>query len=296
MLPGFRFLFAAIVSSMSILVFGLGAAALLRAAHEEVSSNPSWRAAPETRFAQQGETTPPVLALLRVEPQPAEPMAPENSPAAAAEPAAIASAPTEPAASASAPTEPAASASAPAEPAASAPTSAEPERIAALKPDDAPRPESAKPEMPRAESPAQAEIPPAQADAPAPDAETKIATSEQALSDKAPPDKAASEASPPANEAAPAVSEQISAPTSPDTDAGMAKIATLDDPAVVTETATPAKTARAKPDRSAIKKRQQARRAAQRRRMAALARVAQQPAQPVAANPFSQPTITLRKR
>jgi hypothetical protein len=284
MLPGFRFLFAAIVSSMSILVFGLGAAALLRAAHEEVSSNPSWRAAPETRFAQQGETTPPVLALLRVEPQPAEPMAPENSPAAAAEPAAIASAPTEPAASASA------------EPAASAPTSAEPERIAALKPDDAPRPESAKPEMPRAESPAQAEIPPAQADAPAPDAETKIATSEQALSDKAPPDKAASEASPPANEAAPAVSEQISAPTSPDTDAGMAKIATLDDPAVVTETATPAKTARAKPDRSAIKKRQQARRAAQRRRMAALARVAQQPAQPVAANPFSQPTITLRKR
>jgi hypothetical protein len=286
MLPGFRFLFAAIVSSMSILVFGLGAAALLRAAHEEVSSNPSWRAAPETRFAQQGETTPPVLALLRVEPQPAEPMAPENSPAAAAEPAAIASAPTEPAASASAP----------AEPAASAPTSAEPERIAALKPDDAPQPETANPEMPRAESPAQTEIPSAQADAPAPDAETKVAASEQALSDKALPDKAASEASPPANEAAPAVSEQISAPPSPDTDADMSKIATLGDPAVVTETATPAKTARAKPDRSAIKKRQQARRAAQRRRMAALARVAQQPAQPVAANPFSQPTITLRKR
>jgi hypothetical protein len=269
---------------MSILVFGLGAAALLRAAHEEVASNPSWRAAPETRFAQQGETTPPVLALLRVEPQPAEPMAPENSPAAAAEPAAIASAPTETAASASAP----------AEPAASAPTSAEPERIAALKPDDAPQPETAKPEMPRAESPAQSDAPSAQADAPAP--ETKIAASEQALSDQALPDKAASEASPPANDSAPAVSEQISAPASPDTEAGMTKIATLGDPAVVTETATPAKTARAKPDRSAIKKRQQARRAAQRRRMAALARVAQQPAQPVAANPFSQPTITLRKR
>jgi hypothetical protein len=282
MLPGFRFLFAAIVSSMSILVFGLGAAALLRAAHEEVASNPSWRAAPETRFAQQGETTPPVLALLRVEPQPAEPMAPENSPAAAAEPAAIASAPTETAASASAP----------AEPAASAPTSAEPERIAALKPDDAPQPETAKPEMPRAESPAQSDAPSAQADAPAP--ETKIAASEQALSDQALPDKAAP--SPPANDSAPAVSEQISAPASPDTEAGMTKIATLGDPAVVTETATPAKTARAKPDRSAIKKRQQARRAAQRRRMAALARVAQQPAQPVAANPFSQPTITLRKR
>ena len=48
MLPGFRFLFAAIVLSMSILVFGLGAAALLRAAHEEFASTPSWRAAPET--------------------------------------------------------------------------------------------------------------------------------------------------------------------------------------------------------------------------------------------------------
>src|ERR1700675_258541 len=108
MLPGFRFLFAATMLSMSVLIFGLGAAALLRAAHEEVSSNPSWRAAPETRFAQQGETTPPVLALLRVEPQPAEPVAPENSPAVAApaEPATIASAPAEPAASAPTPPEP----------------------------------------------------------------------------------------------------------------------------------------------------------------------------------------------
>ena len=68
MLPGFRFLFAAIVLSMSILVFGLGAAALLRAAHEQFASNPSWRAAPEATFAQQAEATRPVLALLRVEP------------------------------------------------------------------------------------------------------------------------------------------------------------------------------------------------------------------------------------
>src|ERR1700756_3123250 len=52
MLPGFRFLFAAIALSISILVFGLGAAALLRAAHEEFSSNPSWRAAPEPMLAQ----------------------------------------------------------------------------------------------------------------------------------------------------------------------------------------------------------------------------------------------------
>ena len=65
MLPGFRFLFAAVMLSMSILIFGLGAAALLRTAHEEVASNPSWRAAPEATFAQQPDATRPVLAMLR---------------------------------------------------------------------------------------------------------------------------------------------------------------------------------------------------------------------------------------
>jgi hypothetical protein len=97
MLPGFRFLFGAIVFSMSILVFGLGAAALLRAAHEEFSSNPSWRAAPETMFAQRGEASPPVLAMLRVEPAPAAPNA-DNAAAASvpAAPAAVATAPPEP--------------------------------------------------------------------------------------------------------------------------------------------------------------------------------------------------------
>ena len=68
MLPGFRFLLAAMVLSVSILVFGLGAAALLRAAHEEFASNPSWHAAPEAMFAPPGETRRPVLAMLRVEP------------------------------------------------------------------------------------------------------------------------------------------------------------------------------------------------------------------------------------
>jgi hypothetical protein len=38
MLPGFRFLFAARVLAMPMLIFGLGAAALLRAAHEEFAS------------------------------------------------------------------------------------------------------------------------------------------------------------------------------------------------------------------------------------------------------------------
>src|SRR5260370_38661222 len=55
MLPGFRFLFAAIMLLLSILIFGLGAAALLRGAHEEFASNPSWHVTPEATFAQQTE-------------------------------------------------------------------------------------------------------------------------------------------------------------------------------------------------------------------------------------------------
>src|ERR1700681_2548548 len=82
MLPGFRFLFAAIVLSMSILVFGLGAAALLRAAHEQFANNPSWHAAPEAMFAQQSEATRPVLATLRIEPPPKAQPAPDNAAAA----------------------------------------------------------------------------------------------------------------------------------------------------------------------------------------------------------------------
>ncbi len=73
MLPGFRFLFGALVLSMSVLVFGFGAAALLRTAHEEFASAPAWRPAPETRFAQSQENaqaTQPVLALLRIDDAP----------------------------------------------------------------------------------------------------------------------------------------------------------------------------------------------------------------------------------
>ncbi|QIP08056.1 hypothetical protein [Bradyrhizobium symbiodeficiens] len=74
MLPGFRFLFAAILLSTSILVFGLGAAALLRASHEQYVSNPSWRNGPqEQMFAQAPEPAQPVLAVLRAEPEAAEP-------------------------------------------------------------------------------------------------------------------------------------------------------------------------------------------------------------------------------
>src|SRR5690242_19576779 len=78
MLPGFRFLFTAIVLSMSILIFGLGAAALLRAAHEEFANLPARRAPPQPMFARQNDDQPPTLALLRVD------MPTENAPAAAA--------------------------------------------------------------------------------------------------------------------------------------------------------------------------------------------------------------------
>jgi hypothetical protein len=71
MLPGFRFLFAAIVLSMSMLIFGLGAAALLRAAHEEFASIPSRRGPPETIFAQRSDPKQ-ALAVLRVEPSGAD--------------------------------------------------------------------------------------------------------------------------------------------------------------------------------------------------------------------------------
>ena len=77
MLPGFRFLFAAILLSASILVFGLGAAALLRASHEQYVSNPSWRNGPQEQvFAQAPEPAQPVLAVLRAEPETATDAAP----------------------------------------------------------------------------------------------------------------------------------------------------------------------------------------------------------------------------
>jgi hypothetical protein len=114
MLPGFRFLFAAIMLSLSILIFGLGAAALLRAAHEQFASNPSWHAAPETKLAQPSEAIRPVLTMLRIEPMAAEPTASDDVPAIAA----------------------------PAEPAAIAPRPAEPEQIAALKPEQTSLPQS----------------------------------------------------------------------------------------------------------------------------------------------------------
>jgi hypothetical protein len=135
MLPGFRFLFAAIVLSMSVLVFGLGAAALLRAAHEQFASVPSRRALPEPTFPQQSE---PTLALLRVEPAVAD-KASDDIPISTA----------------------------PAEQAAYATPPAEPEKLAALKPEDASPPQ----EIAAVET----SLAPAQAEAPASVDEPKLA-------------------------------------------------------------------------------------------------------------------------
>jgi hypothetical protein len=149
MLPGFRFLFTAIVLSMSVLVFGLGAAALLRAAHEEFANLPSRRATPEPMFARLNDG-PPTLALLRVDPPIAEKPA-ENVPAAA---------PDTPAPAGQAPDAPL----------------AEPEKLAAVSPAEPMQVEAAKPEEPAQEaSAATSAAAAAGTEAPVANAEVKIA-------------------------------------------------------------------------------------------------------------------------
>src|ERR1700724_2344208 len=182
MLPGFRFLFAAILLSMSILIFGLGAAALLRAAHEEFASNPPWRAPPEPVFAQQSEPNKPVLAMLVVDPPPAEPKKPEMP---------VTAVPDQPAAIAAA---------------------REPEQAVAPKAEEATPREVAKSE-PTAETPPPSEPAPVEAkpaaEPPAAATETKMAAIEESE-----PRANETAAAPPEPASAPAVSEADKAATS----------------------------------------------------------------------------------
>ena len=73
MLPGFRFLFVATLLTLSLLIFGVGAAALLRASHERFAGLPT-RPAPEQTFTRvadvvpPADSPPPTLSMLRVEP------------------------------------------------------------------------------------------------------------------------------------------------------------------------------------------------------------------------------------
>lgn len=94
MLPGIRFLCAAVVLAVSLVIFGMGAAALLRSAHEEFASLPNRRQPPATVFNRQPEPAPS-LAMLRLEPRAAEivepaalPVAQASEPTPVAEPAA----------------------------------------------------------------------------------------------------------------------------------------------------------------------------------------------------------------
>jgi len=169
MLPGFRFLLAAIVLSMSVLVFGLGAAALLRAAHEQFVSTPSRRAPPEPVFAQHDEPPMPTLALLRFEPRIPE-KAPDNVP----ENAATIALP-EPVAPATQTQDV---------------TPDEPEKLAALKPEEPAEP--VKPEIATAETPSVAP-----AETPTPTDEVKLA----AIAEPPPATTAASTATEPVAEA-----------------------------------------------------------------------------------------------
>jgi hypothetical protein len=300
MLPGFRFLFAAIVLSMSILVFGLGAAALLRAAHEEFASNPSWHASPEPVFAQRSEpqgpvsqapvTQAPVLAMLHIEPPTAEEKAPDQVPTATtpAEQPVISAVPAEPKVTAK-PAEPEATAS-PAGPEVIT-LPAKPERTAAPLPENSAPPETAKPEMPAAESPARQEVAPAQAVAPAATDETKMATSTPASASAS----ASEEVSAPTSEAAPAAPEQVAPPASADADIASIKIATLGGPPVTIEAPPPVKTIVARHVRSVIKKRVEARRKTRHRRAALRARFVQQLPQQQS-DPFGQQFAAVRHR
>jgi hypothetical protein len=251
MLPGFRFLFAAIVLSTSMLIFGLGAAALLRAAHEEFASIPSRRAPPETLFAQRDDAGP-TLALVRIEPSAADrkaAMATALSDSVADQPA-IVSAPPEPSAKE---------------------FNKEPDKIATLI--DAAMPAKDSLLSSTSEIPVQIETSD-QADSPWPVAETKLASFAE-VTPTASPDQVTVAA--PNQEAAPVEDGARIAET---------RIATLGGPPVTIETQTPSKIAP-----TVVKKSAQARGVVKRRRIAPRPRVTQQapqtPADPFA-RPFGR--------
>ena len=257
MLPGFRFLFAALVLSISMLIFGLGAAALLRAAHEEFASLPSRRAPPERIFAQRSDTGP-VLAMLRVEPSVTDekaenPATSDNVQIAAPLPEQAATASTAP------------------EPEKPAP---EPYGIAALTDvasatANPPSSDAQKPQVSPPEIPVQAETP-APVDAPSPTAETTVA----AIAGMTPI---------PPNETAVTTPDQAATPIDDSARLAEARTATLGSAPVTIETNTPSKIAPA-----VVKKSVQAKRIVKRRRIAQRARVAR-PAPQRPANPFGTP-------
>jgi hypothetical protein len=282
MLPGFRFLFAAIVLSMSVLIFGLGAAALLRAAHEQFASIPSRRPLPEPVFTRKDE--PPTLALLRVEPEVAEKASEvaEKAPELAEKATEVAEKAADDVAVAI-PETVTPTADAPAAPA------AEPEKLAALKTEEPAPAELVKPEIPAAEATPAIQATPAET--PIVNEEVKVA----AIAETPPPETAAASAVPEPVAEAPS----LDVPSLEGNVAAL-RIATLGGPAVtIAETAsakpTDAKPADAKSDRSVSQKRAQ--RARERQRIAARrALLARQAAAQQLADPFAPTPVARGKK
>jgi hypothetical protein len=172
MLPGFRFLSVAVVLAVSMLIFGLGAAALLRATHEEFASVPL-KQMPEVTFGPREGTEQPTLAVLQVDTPAAHPTEPAPdqaehpaTTAPGAQPESTAAAPpatdapsvatdsATPAASAapSAPVSPAADTAPSADSVAAEPSEPPPRVEPSLKADDAAKPDIAKTDVTKSDA------------------------------------------------------------------------------------------------------------------------------------------------
>jgi hypothetical protein len=296
MLPGFRFLLAAIVLSTSMLVFGLGAAALLRAAHEQFASNPSWHAAPEATFTQQAEAVSPVLAMLHAEPAPIEPARAElkaldnvsalNGPAISPAAAQVTNI---------APAEPTAATPATPQQPSVAPAASEPARLSALQPEQTSRPEPAVAEDPAPSLPAPVQSETAVTEpngsaTPGLARESTLTTTTQATLAAVTP--SASETVLAAGEGNPAAASDPSAAAPPAMDDISTKLAALTSRTVILQPK-PRPTAAIARSEQAIKKRREA----QRRRIAAQAgQVQMTPLQtfPPFPQSFNQPPAAAR--
>jgi hypothetical protein len=276
MLPGFRFLFTAVVLSMSILVFGLGAAALLRASHEKFASFPSLRPPPEPTFTRQDDPVP-TLALMRVDPAEVAKKVDDVPPAATPEIAPDILEPVEQASEAN---------------------PAVPETLAAVKPEEPILVEAPTPEIPPTEAIAKTPADPTETEAPVAEpeapleaiAETPAASPETGApaADEEAKLAATAETPEPPAENAPPLAEPATNAISLESNIAATTIATPGGRAGVVDEKTSAKTTGAKPDRSAVKKRI-AQRARERRRIAQraqLEREAALAAQQRQADPF----------
>ena len=259
MLPGFRFLLAAIVLSTSTLIFGLGAAALWRAAHEQFASTPYWHPAADAAFTQQAEAARVVLALLRAEPAADERASDQVIAASALPPAEVARS----------------------EIAGQLLQEKSPETAG---PEPAGLADQSLPGLPQSEA-AAPELSPAAAST-SPDKELHVTQQSATAAAQAP-----SENFQGLTEADSAAAPTANAPKLPSVETASIKTASLDSPTPALDSKASAKPAIVKPDQNAIKKRRQARQASLRLRIAAARARQLKPAPQPAPFPFGQPSI-----